>query len=86
MDNNDEMMVQQLMQEEAEPVAESKKHHLLITALLHLRARLQPSQTRGSRKGKSKDRPTSDARAQMLEDDYFRDNRTHVPKTFQCCF
>jgi hypothetical protein len=22
----------------------------------------------------------------MLEDDYFRDNRTHVPKTFQCYF
>jgi hypothetical protein len=58
MDNNNKMMVQQLMQEEVEAVAESKKHHLLITAL-HLRARLQPPQTRGSRKEKSKDRPTS---------------------------
>jgi hypothetical protein len=72
------------MQEEAEAMDESKKHLLLITSLLRLRARLQPPCIGGSTKGKSKNiEQHRKAGAEMLKDDYFRDNPTHGLKTFR---
>jgi hypothetical protein len=87
MDNDGEIMVQQLMEEEAEAKAESKKWLLLILSLLHIRARLQPLRIGGSTKGKSKNIDGHrKAGALMLKDDYFRGKPTHGPKTFWRCF
>jgi hypothetical protein len=84
MDSNHEMMVQHWMQEEAEAVTKRKKRLLLLVYLLRIQAKLQPLCIGGSFKGKSKNIGRHQmAKAVMLEDNYFKDDATHGPKTFR---
>jgi hypothetical protein len=73
------------MEEEAK--TERKKWLLLIVTLLLLCARLQLPRIGGSSMGKRKsiDRHRL-AAAEMLEDDYFKNDVTHGTKTFRGCF
>jgi hypothetical protein len=78
------MMVQKMMQEEAEAATERKKRLLLLVTLPRLRATLLSPRMGGSAKGKGKniDFHRMDG-TNMLEDDYFKDGATNGPKTFQ---
>jgi hypothetical protein len=81
------MMVEQLMQDEAEAATERKKRLLILVSLLRLRAKLLPPRSGDSVKGKRKNMDHHwMAGDEMLEDDYFKDGVTHGPKTFGAAF
>jgi hypothetical protein len=87
MDSDNEMIVQQRMQEEAEAVAERKKHLLLLVSLLLLLAKLLSPRIGGLLKEKRKNIDWHQmVRFELVEDDYFKNDATHGPKTFRYHF
>jgi hypothetical protein len=90
MFNDDEMIAQLFMQEEANSTSERQQQLLMLANLLRLRQHLLAISVprRGSsRVGKAlnKDRHRQ-ADALLLDSDYFADDATHTPKDFRRLF
>jgi hypothetical protein len=74
------MMMHQLMQDQANAATDEEEKLIIIATFLCLRARINAQPRReGSRPGKKKDKEQMQC-VVMLENDYFADNSTHVPK------
>jgi hypothetical protein len=85
MDINDEMMMELLMQDEADTTADHEQQMIVLTALLRYREQLLTIPRRGgSRVGKVKNKNWHRlAGALFLDSDYFADDATNTPKEFR---
>ena len=84
MDSDDELLMMQMVQDDADVGADEEELLMVIACLLRRRARLRTPRRGGSRKGKkpNKDRNRL-AGALMLEADYFVDHPLHGPEIFR---
>jgi hypothetical protein len=83
-DQDDEMMMEMLMKEEADVAANIQQRLLILTDILHLRDQINVGPGRGgSRARKAKNKGWHRLAGIMLFDsDCFKDDTTHTAKTF----
>jgi hypothetical protein len=88
MDNDDEMMMEFLMQDEADSAADHEQRMMALTALLRYQEKLLVVPRRGClRVGKAKNKNRHRlAGALLLDSDYFLDDAANTPREFWCYF
>jgi hypothetical protein len=88
MDSDDEMVIELLMQDEADAAADQEQRMMVFTALLRYQEQLATVPRRGgSTVGKANNENRHRlAGALLLDSDYFADDAANTPKEFRCCF